>query len=40
VNLEEPALFNAAILDFLRLVEADRWASRATLSTSLLPPSP
>jgi pimeloyl-ACP methyl ester carboxylesterase len=37
VNLEEPALFNAAILDFLRLVEADRWASRATVSTSLLP---
>ena len=37
VNLEEPALFNSAILDFLRLVEADRWASRATVSTSLLP---
>jgi len=38
VNLEEPALFNASILDFLRLVEADRWASRSSVTTSLLPP--
>jgi pimeloyl-ACP methyl ester carboxylesterase len=40
VNLEEPALFNAAVLDFLRLVEAGRWARRSTVSTSLLPSEP
>jgi pimeloyl-ACP methyl ester carboxylesterase len=28
VNLEEPALFNAAVLEFLRLVEAGRWYTR------------
>ena len=37
INLEEPALFNAAVLDFFRLVEADRWATRPLVSTSLLP---
>jgi pimeloyl-ACP methyl ester carboxylesterase len=37
VNLEEPALFNAAVLDFFRLVEHDRWASRSRITTSLLP---
>jgi pimeloyl-ACP methyl ester carboxylesterase len=37
VNLEEPALFNSAVLDFLRLVEAGRWATRPSVSTSLLP---
>jgi hypothetical protein len=37
VNLEEPALFNRAVLDFLRLVEAGRWAKRGEVTTSLLP---
>ena len=37
INLEEPALFNRAVLDFLRLVEADRWATRAAISSGLLP---
>jgi pimeloyl-ACP methyl ester carboxylesterase len=39
VNLEEPALFNAAVLDFFRLTEAGRWARREIASTSLLPPA-
>ena len=37
VNLEEPALFNSMLLEFFRLVEADRWAARPAVSTSLLP---
>jgi pimeloyl-ACP methyl ester carboxylesterase len=37
INLEEPATFNSAVLDFFRLVEADRWARRATVTTSMLP---
>ncbi len=37
-NLEEPAAFNAAVLHFLQLVEAGRWAVREEVSTSLLPP--
>jgi pimeloyl-ACP methyl ester carboxylesterase len=37
VNLEEPALVNAAVLEFFRLVEAGRWARRTHLTTSLLP---
>jgi pimeloyl-ACP methyl ester carboxylesterase len=37
INLEEPALFNRAVLDFLRLVEAGRWATRAAVSSGLLP---
>ncbi len=37
INLEEPALFNRAVLDFFRLVEADRWATRAAISSGLLP---
>jgi pimeloyl-ACP methyl ester carboxylesterase len=37
VNLEEPALFNQAVLEFFRLVEADRWATRAVVTTSMLP---
>jgi len=36
-NLEEPAAFNAAVLSFFQYVEADRWAARKDLSTSLLP---
>jgi pimeloyl-ACP methyl ester carboxylesterase len=37
INLEEPALFNAAVLEFFRLVEADRWARRLQVTTSMLP---
>jgi pimeloyl-ACP methyl ester carboxylesterase len=37
VNLEEPALFNTAVLDFLRMVESGRWARRASVTTSMLP---
>ncbi len=37
INLEEPALFNRAVLDFFRLVEADRWATRGAISSGLLP---
>jgi pimeloyl-ACP methyl ester carboxylesterase len=37
INLEEPAVFNAAVLEFLRLAEADRWPGRATITTSMLP---
>jgi pimeloyl-ACP methyl ester carboxylesterase len=38
INLEEPALFNASLLEFWRLVEADRWPRRTSVTTSLLPP--
>jgi pimeloyl-ACP methyl ester carboxylesterase len=38
VNLEEPALFNAAVIEFFRLIEADRWPRRSGVTTSLLPP--
>jgi len=38
INLEEPALFNQAVLDFCHAVEHGRWATRAAVSTSLLPP--
>jgi proline iminopeptidase len=37
VNLEEPALFNSAVLEFFRLVEAGRWARRSNVTTSMLP---
>ncbi|MBV9542904.1 MAG: alpha/beta hydrolase [Chloroflexi bacterium] len=37
VNLEEPALFNGVVQEFFRLVENGRWATRAAVSTSLLP---
>jgi len=37
VNLEEPALFNAALLEFFRLAEAGLWARRTTVTTSMLP---
>ncbi|MBI3977660.1 MAG: alpha/beta hydrolase [Chloroflexi bacterium] len=39
INLEEPALFNQAVMDFFRLVEAGRWASRDMVTTSLMPRS-
>lgn len=38
INLEEPALFNQAVLDFVGLGEAGRWASRQIVTTSLMPP--
>jgi pimeloyl-ACP methyl ester carboxylesterase len=37
INLEEPALFNGAMLDFLTAVEQDRWLPREPVSQSLLP---
>ena len=37
INLEEPAAFNAAVLEFLQLAEAGKWAVREDVSTSLLP---
>ncbi len=37
VNLEEPALFNTAVLEFFRLAEAGRWARRTSVTTSMLP---
>jgi pimeloyl-ACP methyl ester carboxylesterase len=37
INLEEPAMLNALLAEFFAMVEAGRWASRAALSTSLLP---
>lgn len=39
INLEEPEKFNRAVDDFLRMVEAGRWASRVPISTSLMPQS-
>src|SRR5439155_19009077 len=36
VNLEEPALFNQAVLEFFQLVEHGRWASREAITTSML----
>lgn len=40
INLEEPAAFNAGVLDFLSLVDAGRWPERDTTSigaSALLP---
>lgn len=37
INLEEPELFNQAVLDFIVAVERDRWATRGAVTTSLLP---
>jgi len=37
INLEEPALFNSAVLDFFTAVEQERWQPRGEVSTSLLP---
>jgi pimeloyl-ACP methyl ester carboxylesterase len=37
VNLEEPAAFNAAVLEFFRSAEAGLWARRSSVTTSLLP---
>ena len=37
INLEQPAEFNHAVLDFLQMVEAERWAQRTAVTTALLP---
>lgn len=40
LNLEEPDLFNRAVLDFVTIVDANKWASRdpqATVKSALLP---
>lgn len=39
INLEEPALFNAALLEFFRLVETGRWARRSSVVATFLPDS-
>lgn len=38
VNLEEPALFNQAVLDFVSAVDAGAWTPRRDTTTGLLPP--
>lgn len=38
VNLEEPALFNAAVLDFVSAVDLGAWTPRRDTTTGLLPP--
>ncbi len=43
INLEEPDLFNRALLDFLTAVDAGRWARRNPLSqtgSAILPAGP
>lgn len=37
LNLEEPDLFNRTVLDFLTMVDEDRWLGRSRTDTSLLP---
>ena len=37
INLEEPAIFNSAVLDFFRMVEAGRWSQRLNVTTSMVP---
>ena len=37
INLEEPALFNQLVQDFLHAVENGRWPLRGEVTTSLLP---
>jgi pimeloyl-ACP methyl ester carboxylesterase len=39
INLEEPALFNQLVLDFLTRVEQAAWHPRSEVSTSMLPAS-
>src|SRR5207244_1528112 len=36
INLEEPAVFNSAVREFLRLVQDERWSSRSVVTTRLL----
>jgi pimeloyl-ACP methyl ester carboxylesterase len=37
INLEEPAVFNAGVLEFFTYVESGRWASRSSVTTAMLP---
>jgi pimeloyl-ACP methyl ester carboxylesterase len=37
VNLEEPSLFNQAVLNFFHQVEDGEWATRDSVTTSMLP---
>ncbi len=37
LNLEEPALFNRTVQDFLMAVEQGRWSPREESADSLLP---
>jgi pimeloyl-ACP methyl ester carboxylesterase len=39
INLEEPALFNQLVLDFLTRVEQNAWQPRSEVSSSMLPES-
>jgi pimeloyl-ACP methyl ester carboxylesterase len=39
VNLEEPALFNQAVLDFISAVDQGAWTARLDTTTGLLPPN-
>jgi pimeloyl-ACP methyl ester carboxylesterase len=39
INLEEPALYNQIVLDFLTRVEQGAWLARAEVSSSMLPVS-
>ena len=36
INLEEPATFNAEVLHFFQMVEADRWSRREAVTTAML----
>ena len=41
INIEEPAAFNAAVLDFLAAVDAGRWPRRradSVTGSAVLPP--
>ncbi|MGE3272393.1 MAG: alpha/beta fold hydrolase, partial [Chloroflexota bacterium] len=38
VNLEEPAIFNQAVLDFISTVDQGAWTPRLDTTTGLLPP--
>ncbi len=38
INLEEPATFNAQVLSFFQMVEADRWPTRTDVTTAMLRP--
>ena len=38
VNLEEPALFNQAVFDFISAVDSGAWTPRRDTTTGLLPP--
>jgi pimeloyl-ACP methyl ester carboxylesterase len=37
INLEEPATFNASVLEFFNYVESGRWPTRSNVTTAMLP---